>query len=85
MREESGRHKKIAITSFYFTATGRALESAVISLSRGLVVLLACIFTLPALFGMTGVWMAAPVTEAVTLVITLFLLYKDGKSFQEME
>ncbi len=73
------------ITSFYFTATGRALESAVISLSRGLVVLLACIFTLPALFGMTGVWMAAPVTEAVTLVITLFFLYKDGKSFQEME
>lgn len=36
--------------------------------------LLICIFALPALFGMTGVWMAAPVTEAVTLVITLAFL-----------
>ncbi len=70
-----------AITSFYFTSTGRAFESAVISLSRGLVVLLACIFILPALLGMTGVWMAAPVTEAVTLMLTVFFLYRDGKGF----
>lgn len=59
-----------SITSFYFTATGRAFQSAIISFSRGLVVLLACIFALPALFGMTGVWLAAPVTEAVTAGIT---------------
>ena len=59
-----------AITSFYFTAIGRAFESAVISSLRGLVVLLLCIFILPALFGMTGVWMAAPVTELVTLGAT---------------
>lgn len=65
------------ITSFYFTATGRALESAAISLSRGFVVLLISIFTLPAVFGMTGVWMAAPVTEAVTLVIVLGFLGKE--------
>lgn len=66
-----------AITSFYFTAIGKALESAAISFSRGLVVLLACIFTLPALFGMTGVWLAAPVTEAVTLMITGGLLSRE--------
>lgn len=63
-----------AITSFYFTATGHAFESAVISASRGLVVLLACIFTLPFLFGMTVVWLAAPVTEGITLGITVFFL-----------
>ncbi len=63
-----------SITSFYFTATGRAFESAVISFSRGLVVLLACVFVLPVLFGMTGVWLAAPVTEAVTGGITWIFL-----------
>lgn len=68
-----------AITSFYFTSTGRAFESAVISLSRGLVVLLVCIFILPALLGMTGVWMAAPVTEGVTLGLTIFFLHRDRK------
>lgn len=65
-----------SIASFYFTASGRAVPSAVISFSRGLLILLICIFTLPALFGMTGVWMAAPVTEMLTLVLTLFFLYR---------
>ena len=70
-----------SMASFYFTATGRAFESAVISFSRGLLVLLICIFVLPALLGMTGVWLAAPVTEAVTLGITAWFLYKDrGRS-----
>jgi len=67
-----------AITSFYFTSTGRAVESAVISTSRGLVVLLACIFLLPAVWGMTGVWLAAPVTEAVTLAVSLFYIRRDA-------
>lgn len=68
-----------AITSFYFTATGRAVESAVISGSRGLVILLICIFTLPVLFGMTGVWLAAPVTEGATLFLTGFFLWRERR------
>lgn len=76
-----------SITSFYFTATGRAFASAAISFSRGLFVLLICIFTLPVLFGMTGVWMAAPVTEVVTMGITAGFLYREnwagGKIYRE--
>lgn len=66
-----------AVTSFYFTSIGKSLESAVISLSRGLVVLLACIFVLPAYLGMTGVWLAAPVTEFVTICISGMLVRRD--------
>lgn len=66
-----------AVTSFYFTSIGKALESAVISLSRGLVVLLVCIFVLPAYFGMTGVWLAAPVTEVITVLISGVLVHCD--------
>lgn len=62
------------ITSFYFTAIGKAKESALISSSRGLVVLLICILVLPALFGMTGVWLVAPVTEGVTAVLTAYCI-----------
>lgn len=69
-----------AITSFYFTSIGKAVESAVISLSRGLVVLLACIFVLPAYFGMTGVWLAAPVTEIITICISLKFSFQKGLS-----
>lgn len=66
-----------AITSFYFTSTGRAFESAVISLARGLVILLVCIFVLPVFLGMTGVWLAAPVTEGVTLGISIYFILKE--------
>lgn len=70
-----------AITSFYFTSIGKAVESAVISLSRGLVVLLICIFLLPAYFGMTGVWLAAPVTEIITILISGAMVHCDKKLF----
>lgn len=65
------------ITSFYFTSIGRAKESAIISSARGLVVLLICIFTLPAFLGIMGVWLVAPTTETVTLFLTLFFIRKE--------
>lgn len=68
-----------SIASFYFTSIGRAKESAVISSARGLVVLLIMIYLLPKFYGMTGVWLAAPVTEVITLLISLFYFYRDGK------
>lgn len=64
------------MASFYFTSTGRAKESALISSARGLVVLLAMIIFLPVLFGMTGIWLAAPVTEGITLLISAACLWK---------
>lgn len=71
------------ICSFYFTSIGRAKESAVISSARGLVLLLICIFTLPVWFGMTGIWLVAPVTEVVTLFICIFYLHKDSRNKHE--
>lgn len=66
------------ITSFYFTSIGRAKESAIISGARGLVVLLICIFTLPVVLGMTGVWLVSPINELVTLVISLLYIRKES-------
>lgn len=67
------------ISSFYFTSIGKAKESAIISSARGLVILLICIFTLPPLFGMTGVWLVSPITEALTLLLSLFFIEKESK------
>lgn len=68
-----------AVCSFYFTSIGKAKESAVISSARGLVILLACIFTLPVWFGMTGVWLVTPITEGVTVLISCYYLCSDQK------
>ncbi len=68
------------ISSFYFTSIGKAKESAIISSARGLVILLICIFTLPPLFGMTGVWLVSPITEFLTLILSLFFIGKESKT-----
>jgi Na+-driven multidrug efflux pump len=67
------------ISSFYFTSIGKAKESAIISSARGLVILLICIFTLPPLLGMTGVWLVAPITEGITLLLSLYFIGKERK------
>jgi Na+-driven multidrug efflux pump len=67
------------IASFYFTSIGKAIESAVISSARGLVILLACIFILPPLLGMTGVWLVAPVTEGLTLILSIVFIRNDKR------
>ncbi|MCP1109739.1 MATE family efflux transporter [Ohessyouella blattaphilus] len=70
------------ITSFYFTSIGKAKESAIISSSRGFVLLLICIFLLPPLLGMTGIWLAAPITETLTLLLSLFFIASDSRSIK---
>jgi Na+-driven multidrug efflux pump len=65
------------ITTFYFTSIGRAKEAVIISSLRGLIVLLICIFTLPILFGMTGVWLVAPVTETITVLVCICFICKN--------
>ncbi|MFV0517416.1 MAG: MATE family efflux transporter [Aminipila sp.] len=68
------------ISSFYFTSIGKAVESAIISTARGLVILLACIFILPPMLGITGVWLVAPITEALTLILSLTFIMKDNRT-----
>lgn len=59
------------MASFYYTAIGHAKESAVISMARGLVILLILLLILPQLFGMNGVWLVAPLTEALTVLVCI--------------
>ena len=64
------------ITSMYFTSCGKAFPSALSSVMRGIVFLLICIFVLPELFGMRGVWLSAPVTEVLSMILTTVLLQR---------
>ena len=62
------------IDSMYFTSCGDAKSSALISALRGIVLLLAFIFILPAILGMNGVWLATPCTEGLTALVSFCLL-----------
>lgn len=53
-----------------FSAMEEARAAFVASILRGFVLILVCAFVLAAVWGMAGVWLAYPVAEALTLIVT---------------
>ena len=70
------------INSMYFTSCGDAFSSALISSLRGIVLLLGFTFLFSALWGMTGVWLAAPATEVLTTMVSAWLITKHKKMLE---
>ena len=68
------------VLATYFSSIQRALESQVISLARGLVLMIPMVFFMSYMAKLTGVWLALTVTEGmVTLIGVAFLYLKDRK------
>jgi Na+-driven multidrug efflux pump len=65
------------VASAYFTSIGDAKTSALISMLRSLVLISIFILILPNILGHTGIWLAAPLTEAVTLVVAYVCIKKS--------
>ncbi len=60
--------------SSLFTSLSDGLRSAIISSLRGLIILVPMIVLLPMVFGVEGIWLAIPVTDFITVVVTVYLL-----------
>lgn len=58
------------------SAMEQARAAFVASMLRGFALILLCAFVLAAIFGMTGVWLAYPAAEALTLIVTFVGLRK---------
>ena len=56
------------IISVFFTSVEKAAPAQLISLLRGLFVIVPMAFIMSGLFGITGVWLAFPVTELIVAV-----------------
>lgn len=57
------------ILSMFFASTEKALPAQAVSLLRGLLVIVPAAFLLAKLAGMTGVWLAFPVTECLVTLL----------------
>ena len=68
------------VTTSFFASINKPKESFVISMMRGLVIVIPLIVVLPNIFSMTGVWLVIPLAEAITILISikLYLKYKRG-------
>mgnify|MGYP002622716174 CR=1 FL=1 len=63
--------------SAFFTGLNDGLNSAVISVSRTMVLLVACVLLLPLVWGLDGIWISTAVAEALSLIVTFIIFLKN--------
>lgn len=68
--------------SGFFTAYGNGLISALISFSRGFIMVLIGLLFLPKLFGVEGVWSVMVFSEIATISLTLIMFKKFRNKYQ---
>lgn len=67
--------------SAFFTALNNGAVSAAISFLRTLVFQIAAVLVLPLLLGVSGIWLAVVVAEALALAVTIFFLATKKKRY----
>ena len=73
------------ISSVYFQAVGKPKLSLFISLSRQIIILIPCIIVMSRLFGLTGIWFAAPTSDFISTVITFILIKREMKTLKHLQ
>lgn len=68
------------LTSGFFVALAQPRSALAISVSRGIVVILACLYTLTGLFQAAGIWITPLVSESLCLLLSLCLIIRTFHS-----
>lgn len=67
--------------SSFFTALNNGLISAAVSFGRTLIFQLLCIFVLPLIFNLDGIWIATPVAEFLSVLLSLLMFVVNNKRY----
>lgn len=63
------------VASGYFTAVCRPKNAAAIAVSKGILWVGVCLVVLPAVWGINGIWLAVPVAELMTVILSMTLIH----------
>lgn len=67
------------IVSNYYQSIGKAGIAAIMSLLRQVILLIPLLFWLPTVYGLTGVWIAGPISDTLSGVVVVVLLVIELK------
>ncbi len=71
------------IMTIYLSATERAKDAFVISMARGLVIIVPLVLILSSIIKMTGVWLSFVITELVVTIMTFIIVESKKKTETE--
>jgi putative MATE family efflux protein len=72
----------VIVGSIIFQAVGKAPQAFVTAIARPALFLLPLVFLLPKYWQLDGVWLAFPITDALTSILVLVLLIPEMKMFR---
>lgn len=75
---------QMVITNF-FQSIGMAKISIFLSLSRQLLFLLPCLFILPPLWGVDGVWWSMPIADCISFVVAWWFILVYMRKFKQQQ
>jgi putative MATE family efflux protein len=67
----------LVVGGMLFQAIGKPLPALIINVSRQLIFLLPAILILPLFFGLNGVFLSWPVSDFLSFIVTLFLIFME--------
>lgn len=67
--------------SAFFTALNNGMVSAILSVSRTLILQIIMIYLLPSWFGLNGIWAVVIAVEGIGLIISLFFIIRNRKKY----
>lgn len=73
------------IKTNYFSCIGKAKHSMFLSLLRQVLLLIPALIILPKKFGLVGVWLAGPVSDFISVLITGYMFSREMKKLNSME
>ena len=74
----------LMVGSTIFQAMGKAIPSFIIALARSALFLIPLVLILPRFWQLDGVWLAYPITDSMTCVLTIALFIPQIRSLQKM-
>lgn len=64
-----------------FTALSNGITSAILAFSRSFLFMLVTMLVLPAILGVTGIWLATPVAELMAVCLSAYMIFKYRKQY----
>ncbi|MCG9968700.1 MATE family efflux transporter [Pelotomaculum terephthalicicum JT] len=73
------------ICANYFQAAGKPVQSAILSLSRQVLLFIPLLLILPKFWGINGVWRTAPIADGISVLVTAIFIFFEMKNLPKKQ